>query len=61
MILQALANYYDRLVSKEGAVIASEGFESKDIPFIIVLGRDGKCRGVECTVSQNLGQNGHRI
>ena len=39
MILQALAGYYDRLSAGSG--IAQEGFQSKDIPFVIVLDDGG--------------------
>jgi CRISPR-associated protein Csd1 len=42
MILQALAGYYRRL-SDEGSVdVAPEGFEKKEIPFLIILDRQGK-------------------
>ena len=36
MILQALVEYYQRLV-RDNSGIAAEGFEQKEIPFLIVL------------------------
>jgi len=47
MILQALASYYDRL-AEDGAV-AREGFEKKEIPFLIVLNKAGQFVGLEDT------------
>ncbi len=48
MILQALAQYYDRL-KDEGAKIAPFGFEKKEIPFLIVLDKDGNFKGFRDT------------
>lgn len=48
MILRALATYYDRLV-QEGTGIATEGFEKKGIPFIIVIDKGGRFRGLQDT------------
>ncbi len=42
MILQALNQYYERLSSEEGSDIAPEGFEQKEIPFIIMLNQNGE-------------------
>ncbi len=42
MILQALANYYDRMTKEGTTGIAQEGFEQKEIPFLIILSSHGK-------------------
>ena len=42
MILQALKEYYDRKANDPAGDIAPEGFEKKEIPFIVVIGPDGK-------------------
>jgi CRISPR-associated protein Csd1 len=42
MILQSLKEYYDRKVSDPDSNIAPEGFEHKELPFIIVLNKQGK-------------------
>jgi CRISPR-associated protein Csd1 len=49
MILQALAQYYDRLEA-EGKVVGF-GFEEKEIPFVIVLDREGRFVDLEDTRS----------
>jgi CRISPR-associated protein Csd1 len=49
MILQALVEYYQRLTVEGYTGIASEGFERKEIPFLIVLGKDGKFIGLQDT------------
>ena len=49
MILQALAGYYQRISQDQDSGIAHEGFESKAIPFIIVLDREGAFKGMEDT------------
>jgi CRISPR-associated protein Csd1 len=41
MILQSLANYYHRLVDEQSVEVASLGFETKAIPFLIVLNNNG--------------------
>lgn len=41
MILQALAAYYERTVDA-GGDIASEGFQKQEVPFLIILNRNGK-------------------
>lgn len=41
MILQALKEYYDRKAADPDSGIAPEGFEKKEIPFIVVIKPDG--------------------
>ena len=43
MILQELARYYRRKAASSSNV-APEGFENKEIPFVIVLDKAGKIR-----------------
>ena len=47
MILQSLAAYYERLAVDGDA--AKEGFEKKEIPFVIVLNRSGRFVGLDDT------------
>jgi CRISPR-associated protein Csd1 len=49
MILQALKEYYDRKAADPESGIAPEGWEWKEIPFVIVLDRDGKLMRIEDT------------
>ncbi len=49
MILQALKEYYDRKASDPESGIAPEGWEKKDIPFIIVIDKEGKLIQIEDT------------
>ena len=49
MILQALKEYYDRKAVEQDAQTASEGFEWKDIPYVLVLDSDGKPVSLNCT------------
>jgi CRISPR-associated protein Csd1 len=42
MILQALVEYYQRLVREDNTCIAADGFEQKEIPFLIVLDQRGQ-------------------
>lgn len=42
MILQSLKEYYDRKAASPDSDIAPEGFEKKEIPFLIVIQPDGK-------------------
>ena len=42
MILQELARYYERKANDPDTALAPEGFEQKEIPFVIVLNNDGK-------------------
>jgi CRISPR-associated protein Csd1 len=44
MILQALAAYYQRLTEDDQSSIAQEGFEQKEIPFVIVINQNGNFR-----------------
>jgi CRISPR-associated protein Csd1 len=56
MILQALKDYYDRKASDPDGGIAPEGFEYKEIPFVIVLDHDGNFVQIEDTRRQ-VGKN----
>ncbi len=49
MILQALKEYYDRKAADPDSGIAAEGFERKEIPFLVVINRDGKFVNLEDT------------
>lgn len=49
MILQALYDYYQRKAADPGSGIAPEGFEWKEIPFVIVIDRDGNFITLEDT------------
>lgn len=51
MILQELVRYYERKSSAGKADVAPEGFEYKEIPFVIVLDPDGRFRQIEDTRS----------
>ncbi|MDR1925676.1 MAG: type I CRISPR-associated protein Cas7 [Planctomycetaceae bacterium] len=42
MILQALKEYYDRKAADSDSNIAPPGWEWKEIPYIIVLNKDGQ-------------------
>jgi CRISPR-associated protein Csd1 len=42
MILQALKEYYDRKAADPESDIAPEGFERKEIPFVVVLKPEGQ-------------------
>jgi CRISPR-associated protein Csd1 len=44
MILQALCEYYQRK-GATSAELATPGFEAKEIPFLLVLDRDGRFVG----------------
>lgn len=46
MILQALNNYYRRLMTEGLAEVAGEGFQKQPIPFVIVLKPTGKFAGL---------------
>jgi len=46
MILQALAEYYDRLLADPNVDIAPLGFEQKGIDFLIILTTDGEFDGL---------------
>ncbi|MEW6378747.1 MAG: type I-C CRISPR-associated protein Cas8c/Csd1 [bacterium] len=47
MILQALAQYYQRL--KDNSQVALEGFQKQEIPFLIILDRKGNFIGLQDT------------
>ncbi len=49
MILQALKDYYDRKAADPASGIAPEGWEWKEIPFIVVLDRTGRLMQIEDT------------
>lgn len=49
MILQALYDYYQRKAADPESGIAPEGFEWKELPFLIVIDRDGKFVTLEDT------------
>ena len=51
MILQALKEYYDRKSNDPDGVLAPEGFEKKEIPFVIVLDTEGGLVNIEDTRS----------
>jgi len=49
MILQALYDYYQRKAADPESLIAPEGFEWKEIPFVIVIDKDGNFVSLEDT------------
>ena len=49
MILQALYDYYQRKAADPESLIAPEGFEWKEIPFVIVIDSDGNFVSLEDT------------
>lgn len=49
MILQALKAYYDRKTTDPESGIAPEGYEKKEIPFLIVIDQNGKFVNLEDT------------
>lgn len=49
MILQALNGYYRRMAEEGDQDVAPEGFEQKEIPFLIVLNQQGECVGLQDT------------
>ena len=49
MILQALVDYYDRKANDSESGIAPQGWERKELPFLIVIDQDGKLVNVEDT------------
>ena len=50
MILQALADYYHRKSAQDGSPIAPPGWETKEIPYVVVISRSGSAIQVESTV-----------
>lgn len=51
MILQELVRYYKRKASDPDTALAPEGFEKKEIPFVIILKSDGQFVQIEDTRS----------
>jgi CRISPR-associated protein Csd1 len=49
MILQALYDYYQRKAADPESGVAPEGFEWKEIPFLIVIDREGNFVSLEDT------------
>ncbi|MDY0391495.1 type I-C CRISPR-associated protein Cas8c/Csd1 [Desulfobulbus oligotrophicus] len=49
MILHALTRYYQRISQERADEVAPEGFERKEIPFVIVLDHSGNFVGLEDT------------
>ena len=49
MILQALCEYYDRKTANSEESLAPEGWEWKEIPFLIVLNEEGEFQAIEDT------------
>jgi len=49
MILQALAEYYERKRAADPDALPEPGFERKEIPFVIVLSEDGQFLNIEDT------------
>lgn len=56
MILQALYDYYQRKAADPDSNIAPRGFERKDIPFIIVIDKEGNFINLEDTRSGEVKQ-----
>lgn len=52
MILQALKEYYDRKADDPDSEIALEGFEKKEIPFLVIINEDGSLAALEDTREQ---------
>ncbi|MBN2301456.1 MAG: type I-C CRISPR-associated protein Cas8c/Csd1 [Lentisphaerae bacterium] len=52
MILQALKEYYDRKADDPNSDIAPEGFEKKELPFLVVIKPDGQFVNLEDTREQ---------
>lgn len=49
MILKALYDYYERKASDPKSHIAPEGWEWKEIPYVIVINNEGKFEAIEDT------------
>lgn len=49
MILQALKEYYDRKAADPESGIAPEGFEKKELQFLVVINSNGELIGIEDT------------
>ncbi len=46
MILQALCEYYDRKAANSDESLAPQGWEWKEIPFLIVLSEQGEFQAI---------------
>lgn len=53
MILQALKEYYDRKAADPESDIAPEGFEKKEIPFIVMIKPDGEFVNLKSTKEES--------
>lgn len=53
MILQALKEYYDRKASDRESDIAPEGFEKKEIPYIVVIKPNGEFVNLKSTKEES--------
>ena len=51
MILQALTGYYERLLQAREPDLELEGYKRVDIPFLIVIDREGRFVGIDDTRS----------
>ncbi|MFH7326889.1 type I-C CRISPR-associated protein Cas8c/Csd1 [Desulfurivibrio sp. C05AmB] len=49
MIIKALADYYERMLNDPNCDVAPPGFEKKAIPFLLVLGKDGRLVNIRDT------------
>ncbi|KXK28745.1 MAG: CRISPR-associated protein [Candidatus Hinthialibacteria bacterium OLB16] len=49
MILQALAEYFDRKAADPDSDIAPSGFEWKEIPYVIILKHEGNPINISST------------
>lgn len=56
MILQALADYYDRKRAADPSAIPEWGFEHREIPFVIVLSERGEFLNIEDTRDATAGR-----
>ena len=49
MILQALYDYYQRKAADQASQIAPEGWEWKELPFLVVIDKEGKFKALQDT------------
>lgn len=49
MILQALSDYYRRIAEENSTGIAPEGFEKKEIPFLLIIDKNGRFIDIQDT------------
>lgn len=61
MILQALADYYERRRSADPRSVPEWGFERQPIPFVIVLSQEGTFLNIEDTRDPGEGKNKGRV